>query len=88
MIHHAQVRRSLLLRCTVAEEPEVKQYDVVPFPLRILSPLSPARIFLCSWFHAEHQARNGMWVAECNSISNSLGSAGSFLHSGVSTFLY
>ena len=25
---------------------------------------------------AEHQVRNGMWVAECKSLSNSLGSAG------------
>ena len=27
---------------------------------------------------AKHQARNGMWVAECSSLSNSLGSVGAF----------
>ena len=48
MIHHAEARQSLLPSCAVAEEPEVERYDVVPFLLRILSPLSPVRIFLCS----------------------------------------
>ena len=47
-IHCADVRRSLLPSSTVAEEAEVERYDVVPLLLRIFSPLSPVRIFLCS----------------------------------------
>ena len=74
MIHRAEVRRSLLPSFTIVEEPAVERYDVVPFRRLRQCGSSSSR----DATQAEHLARNGMWVADCNSLSNPLGSAAAF----------
>ena len=88
MIHSAEVRRSFSPAVLLPTNPESD--DTMSCPI---SCTSSVRLRQCeSSFardatEAEHQAWNRVWVAERNSLCNSLWFCWSSLRSGISTFL-